>query len=42
VENAGVSRCARSLTLDGRAVVADAIDLANDGHWHEVRVVTAA
>jgi cellobiose phosphorylase len=40
VENAGGSSGARSLTLDGRAV-AGAIDLADDGQWHEVRVVTA-
>jgi cellobiose phosphorylase len=42
VENAAVSGCARSLTLDGRAVGTDAIDLANDGQWHEVRIVTGA
>jgi cellobiose phosphorylase len=42
VENAGASGRARSVTLDGRSVVDDAIDLANDGQWHEVRVVTGA
>ena len=30
------------LTLDGQAVSTGAIDLANDGQWHEVRLTTAA
>jgi cellobiose phosphorylase len=41
VDNAGgTGRGVRSLTLDGRAVAANAIDLADDGQRHEVRVAT--
>jgi hypothetical protein len=37
---AETGRDVRSLTLDGRAVAANAIDLANDGQRREVRVAT--
>ena len=43
VENTtGSGHGVRSLTLDGQAVPSGAIDLANDGKRHEVRVATAA
>jgi cellobiose phosphorylase len=38
----GAGRGIRSLTLDGQAVQGDAIDLANDGQRHEVRIETSA
>jgi len=38
----GAGRGIRSLTLDGQAVHGDAIDLADDGQRHEVRIGTSA
>jgi cellobiose phosphorylase len=42
VENTGRSgHGVSSLMLDGQPAVAGAVNLANDGQWHEIRVVTA-
>jgi cellobiose phosphorylase len=40
VENGGSGRGVRSMILDGKTISAGAIDLANDGRQHEVRLTT--